>query len=211
MIQKITSEDLQEMDSRFRVNFVNSLNGFKSGNLIATQNLEGQTNLAIFSSVIHLGSNPPLLGYVQRPDSVSRHTFENIQATGKFTINAIHTEMISQAHQTAARYPSNISEFSVVGLTPEYFHGFETPFVKESSLKIALKLKEIIPISANNTLLVVGEIEAVFFPDNALHNDGFINHAELNSVAIGGLDAYFKTEKLARFSYAKPDQKIQQI
>jgi flavin reductase (DIM6/NTAB) family NADH-FMN oxidoreductase RutF len=211
MIQKITSKELQEMDARFRVNFVNSLNGFKSGNLIATQNPEGHPNLAIFSSVVHLGSNPPLLGYIQRPDSVSRHTFENIQSTEKFTINAIHSEMITQAHQTSARYPAEVSEFSAVGLTPEYLPGFETPFVKESSLKMALKLKEIIPISSNNTLLVVGEIEAVFFPENALHDDGFINHAELNSIAIGGLDAYFKTEKLARFSYAKPDQEIQQI
>jgi flavin reductase (DIM6/NTAB) family NADH-FMN oxidoreductase RutF len=211
MIQKITSKELQEMDARFRVNFVNSLNGFKSGNLIATQNAEGQPNLAIFSSVVHLGSNPPLLGYIQRPDSVSRHTFENIQSTEKFTINAIHSEMISQAHQTSARYPAEVSEFSAVGLTPEYLPGFETPFVKESNLKMALKLKEIIPIPSNNTLLVIGEIEAVFFPEYALHSDGFVNHAELNSIAIGGLDAYFKTEKLARFSYAKPDQKIQQI
>ena len=47
------------MEDRKRIALINSLSGFKSLNLIGTINNQGQTNLAIFNSVVHIGANPP--------------------------------------------------------------------------------------------------------------------------------------------------------
>ena len=55
-------EDIENLEKQFRINLVNSLSGYKSANLIATKSKDEITNVAIYSSVIHLGSNPPLLG-----------------------------------------------------------------------------------------------------------------------------------------------------
>ena len=44
-----------KMDKIKRLNIVNSITGIKPGNLIATMSKENETNLAIFSSVVHLG------------------------------------------------------------------------------------------------------------------------------------------------------------
>ena len=64
----IGKEQLAKMDQRERAAFINSLGGFKSLVLIGTQSKNGQSNLAVFSSLFHLGANPPLFGIIVRPD-----------------------------------------------------------------------------------------------------------------------------------------------
>jgi flavin reductase (DIM6/NTAB) family NADH-FMN oxidoreductase RutF len=64
-----------------RTNLINGLSGFKSALLIGTTNAKGQQNLAIFSNVVHIGANPPLMGLIHRPVSVEKHTYENIKST----------------------------------------------------------------------------------------------------------------------------------
>ena len=49
-----------------RLNLINSVTGYKSANLIGTCSSEGYLNLAIFSSITHLESNPPFLGFMVR-------------------------------------------------------------------------------------------------------------------------------------------------
>ncbi|MCK7516855.1 MAG: flavin reductase family protein [Ignavibacteriales bacterium] len=78
----ITKENILQFEKLYRTNLFNSLSGFKSANLIGTISKEGKTNLAIFSSVIHVGANPPLMGLLMRPVSVERHTYHNIKETG---------------------------------------------------------------------------------------------------------------------------------
>jgi hypothetical protein len=72
----LCEQDILQMENFYRAAFVNSLSGFKSASLIGTIDKNKQTNLAVFSSVFHLGSNPALMGFINRPDSVDRHTLE---------------------------------------------------------------------------------------------------------------------------------------
>ena len=70
----------------FKINLINSCSGFKSANLLGSISNEGVSNVAVFSSVIHLGSNPPTLGFILRPTTVPRDTYKNIKESGVFTI-----------------------------------------------------------------------------------------------------------------------------
>ena len=129
----------------------------------------GQTNLAIFSSVVHLGSNPALLGFISRPRTAEvGHTYKNILENGYYTINHIHQEFIKNAHYTSAKFDAEISEFERCGLTEHYIKNFTAPFVKESSFKIGLRFKEAIDIKLNGTVLMIGEIENIILPDEAM-------------------------------------------
>ena len=101
--------DIASWERFYRANFINSLTGFKSVNLIGTVNELGQTNLGIFSSIVHIGSNPPLVGYINRPVKAAPHTLANINATKVYTINHIHPSFVQQAHQTSAKYEAGIS------------------------------------------------------------------------------------------------------
>ena len=195
---------LLEMDSRKRVNLINSLTGFKSIGLVGTKNNEGTTNLAIFNSFVHLGANPALLGFISRPDAHLRHTVSNILETKYFTVNHINEEIYKQAHQTSARYPEETSEFDASGLSREFKDGFYAPFVLESHIQIALELREIVELKINNTSLVIGEILGVYLNDTLWGDDGYLDIEKAGSLAGSGLDGYHKTLQLERLSYAKP-------
>jgi flavin reductase (DIM6/NTAB) family NADH-FMN oxidoreductase RutF len=197
--------ELDNMTPLYRAQLINSLSGFKSANLIGTINGEDTYNLAIFSSVFHLGASPALVGFITRPNSVVRHTVENILKTKQFTINQVNDNFWQAAHQTSARYDTGVCEFKQTGLTPLIIDGVDAPFVKESRLKYALKLKEVIPIQLNDTSLVIGEITAIICNKEAIKSDGYIDIESLNTVSISGLDSYHTSRRLSRISYAKPD------
>ena len=209
--KQITYEQIMNLEKQERVHFVNSLGGFKSIGLIGTQNKIGQTNLAIVDSIIHIGSNPPLFGMIFRPGVVERHTLENILETGFFTINHINENIYKQAHQTSARYEREMSEFEATGLNPEYKNDFFSPFVEESHVQLVMEFKEKINLSINNTVLVIGEVKAVYFPEDCLQKDGFLDIEKAESITCSGLDSYHKTTRIDRLSYAKPDKIITSI
>jgi flavin reductase (DIM6/NTAB) family NADH-FMN oxidoreductase RutF len=198
--------DLLELDQRFRTTFINSISGCKSVCLVGTKSNSNLSNLAIFSSLVHIGANPPLLGLIFRPDSVERHTLENIYETNSFTINAVSASFVEAAHQTSARYARDVSEFDAVGLTEHYNANFFAPFVAESPVQLAMELQESIAIESNGTTLVIGKILHVFFPENALDTDGFLDTSKTAAVSCVGLDAYYSIQPIGRFPYAKPKQ-----
>lgn len=196
--------NIEKMEERFRAKFINSLSGFKSANLIGTQNKEKQTNLSIVSSVFHLGASPALLGFVSRPDSVERHTLENIRATSFFTVNHINQEIYEASHQTSARYERDISEFEACGLSDEYINNFFAPFVKESKLKMSCEFIREIPIEENGTVIVIAKIKSVHVSNDVISDDGHIDIEALGTVVVSGLDSYHVTDLLKRLPYAKP-------
>jgi flavin reductase (DIM6/NTAB) family NADH-FMN oxidoreductase RutF len=207
----VTKENILDYEKLYRANLINSLPGFKSGNLIGTISSEGKTNLAIFSSVIHVGAKPPLIGFLMRPVSVEGHTYSNIKETEYFTINHINREIFRQAHQTSARYDKNISEFDVCGLTAEFSEIIKAPYVKEAKIKIGLKFVEEKEIIVNGTIFIVGGIIEVILPDETLLADGFIDLEKAGTIGISGLDSYHETKRISRLSYAKPGKEASEL
>lgn len=205
------STDIESWERFYRANFINSLTGYKSVSLIGTVDAAGRHNLGVFSSIVHIGSNPALVGYINRPIEAAPHTLANIEATGVYTINHILPEMVQQAHQTSAKYAQGISEFAEVGLTPEFRADIAAPFVKESRVKYALSLQEILPIKLNGTTLVIGKIIAIELEEKTVLPDGFVQLDKVNSVCCNGVDGYYTTELLDRYSYAKPGELPQKI
>lgn len=203
--------DIQSWERFYRGNFINSLSGFKSASLIATVNKEGVSNLAIFSNIVHIGADPALIGFVNRPKEAAPHTISNIEATGQYTINLIPANLIEQAHQTSAKYADGESEFNAAGLTEEFTEHCKAPFVFESPVKYSMELKEIIPIQFNNTFFVIGAVTAVFADGQILSADGFLDLEKANIITSLGIDGYYTTEKLGRYSYAKPGKELSRI
>ena len=200
----LSTQDILDLPKYSRINLINTLSGPRSGNLIGTVNTDGLSNLAIFNTVTHIGANPPYLGFIMRPLTVERHTYENIKQTGYFTINPINSSIIDQAHQTSAKYDGNTSEYNATGLTQVTYGDFSVPFVKESKYGVGLSYQEEHPIKCNGTVLIIGKVEMVYLPEIGLSEDYSINHEVLNSVALGGLDTYYSTKFLDRKPFARP-------
>ncbi len=207
----ISNARIAEMPKRYRAAFVNSLSGFKSANLIGTTDSKGLHNLSIVSSVVHLGSDPALLGFIIRPPVVPRHSYENIIETGVYTINHVNQNIQKQAHQTSARYLKEESEFEKTGLTAGWVDDFIAPYVKESNLSMGMSLEQDVAIEANGTRLIIGRVEWVMLDQKWMGEDGFVNLVDAGTSAISGLDAYHLVNEPVRYSYAKPDQESQVI
>lgn len=206
-LRRIDRHEIEKMDRISRLNFVNSCTGYKSANLIATISNTGRTNVAVFSSVTHLGSDPALISFMLRPTTVPRHTFQNIKAYGFFSINHITAEQIADAHHTSAAYPEEISEFDQTNLQPIYHNDCPVPFVKGSPVKLLCKYVNEYLIHENGCMLVVASIEAVFYEEELLTSDHWLQLEKAKVVAINGLDGYALPKLLERFPYARPNKK----
>ena len=89
---KINSGHIAQMEKHYRINLINSVAGYKSLNLLGTISQDGITNLSVVSSAFHLGSNPPLLGIVMRPEREHNDTLKNIRDIGHYTLNNVQPE-----------------------------------------------------------------------------------------------------------------------
>ena len=194
---------LQTLDRFTRANFINSLSGFKSLSLIGTVNGKGVSNLAVFSNIVHLGADPALIGFINRPLSAAPHTLQNIQETGIYTVNLVTELMYKQAHQTSAKYPDGVSEFEMTCLTAEFKEGYIAPFVAESPVQYVLKFEQVMPIELNNTFLVIGSLQEAYVPADIQEEDGFLDLAKAGILTSLGTSGYYKTEKINNLPYAK--------
>ena len=203
---RLTKKDIENKGKVERLNLINSITGIKPANLIGTIDNEGRTNLGIFSSVVHLGSFPALIGFVMRPvGEVPRHTYENIMESGFYTINHVHPEIVKKAHYTSAKFEKEESEFGEVKLTEEYLEGFKAPFVKESWVRMGLQFVEELPIKRNGTSLIIGEIQVLDIPDEIVDEKGQLDLSS-TSVGISGLNRYYDLGLKDEFPYVRRNE-----
>jgi hypothetical protein len=71
--------------------------------------------------------------------------------------------------------------------------------------------KERIDLTINGTILIIGEITQLYYPSDCICEDGFVDIEKANSITCAGLDSYHITKRLARLSYAKPDEETKII
>ncbi|HPM31825.1 MAG TPA: DUF2452 domain-containing protein [Chryseolinea sp.] len=211
---KIDFKDILGWEKKYRIRFINSISGYKSVHLVGTENSSGQTNLAIFNSIVHLGADPPLVGFVMRPVTVDRHTYSNIIETGYYTINHVHKSFLKQAHYTSASFQKEESEFEKCNLTEERLEHFAAPFVEESRIKLGLKLKEDILIKENGTRFIVGEIQHIIIDDEIIKQDGQLDLELAHDVCVTGLNQYSSVSKFKKLEAAYvetlPDFKVKE-
>jgi len=205
-MQFFNQEDIYNLNKIYRINLINSCSGFKSANLLGTISEEGITNVAVFSSVTHLGSSPPTLGFILRPTTVPRNTHKNLKDLGHFTINHIWEAIIEDAHHTSAKYADEISEFEMTNLEPEFKGAHKAPFVKDAPVQMSMKFIEEIYVPSNDVMLIVAQIEELYVKDELLENDGLINLSKGNVATINGLDTYAIPKFKKQLSYQKPKE-----
>lgn len=203
-MHKFTRIDIDKMSKIFRLNLINSITGYKSANLIGTKTDNKINNVAIFSSTTHLGSDPPLIGFITRPENGNRNTYNNILKNKIFTINHIVKNQIISAHQSSAKYPKNVSEFDKTDLKVEFKNNFDAPFVKDSPVQIGCSFVNKYFIKENKTTLMIGQVEMLFINKKLLVEDGFVQLDREDVITVNGLDGYALPKLIKRIPYARP-------
>ena len=199
----ITKNDISKYERVKRLKLINSICGLRGVHLIGTKSNDNISNLAIFSSVAHLGSYPPLLSMVSRPsDLVKRNTIKNIINTKYYSINSVEKKIFKKAHKTSGKFSEAVSEFNECKLTEEYLNNFHSPFVKESNIKIGMKLLDIVEVKHNKTYIIIGEIELIKTKFRNLERNFE------NSAAVIGLNTYYESKKIDELEYVRIKDKI---
>ena len=190
-----------------RLNLINSVTGYKSANLIGTCSNDGILNVAIFSSITHLGSNPALLGFMIRPVAATpRDTYTNIKDNQYFTVNHITSAMIADAHHTSSAYKPGISEFDKTNLESEFLDGQKVPFVKNSPVRLLCKYVNEYQIAENGCIHLIASIEKIYVEDELIQKENWVRLDLAKVVTINGLDGYCVPNLIDRLEYARPDQ-----
>ena len=205
-MQYFNLDDIQGFSKLYRLNLINSITGYKSANMIGTRSNSGEENVAIFSSITHLGSNPALLHFTLRPNTVPRDTYKNIKENMVFTVNHVSLAQIEQAHHTSAKYDENISEFDQTSLEPEYKMDWHAPFVKGAPIALGCRYLNEYEIKENGCVLIIAAIEHIFVEDKLLQKDGWVKLESGEVVAINGLDGYALPQLQKRMEYARPNE-----
>jgi len=202
----LKENDIKTLDRKFRLNLINSLTGVKPANLIGTTSNDKKDNLAIFSSLVHLGSNPAQIGMVTRPQTDQlKDTYANILETGYYSINHVSESFIKKAHYTSAKLEKEDSEFDVMNLEREFIGDFVAPFVAESKVKIGMRHLESMDLP-NGCIFIIGEIVLVELSDDDINEKGQLDHASYNGVGVGGLNSYYSLSKLDTFPYVRVNE-----
>lgn len=202
----LKENDIKTLDRKFRLNLINSLTGVKPANLIGTTSKDKKDNLAIFSSLVHLGSDPAQIGMVTRPQTDQlKDTYANILETGYYSINHVSESFIKKAHYTSAKLEKEDSEFDVMNLEREFIGDFIAPFVAESKVKIGMKYLESMDLP-NGCIFIIGEIVLIELSDDDINEKGQLDHASYDGVGIGGLNSYYSLRKLETFPYVRNNE-----
>ena len=120
-----------------------------------------RTNLAVFSSALHLGSDPALLGIVTRPTTVPRHTYANLKASGCYTLNHVPVALAAPGALHLGQLPDTFRSLMPAASRPSTATAFPRPTWPKAPLSIGLRLLEEHHIS-NGTVLLVGTVEHVY-------------------------------------------------
>ena len=209
--KSFSKKDLDQLDRIYRLNMINSISGYKPANLIGTKSHGGITNLAIFSSVVHLGSDPALLAFVMRPTTVERHTYDNIRNTGYYTINHVPADRTDMAHYTSAKFEEDQSEFESCSFESEYINDFYAPYVGSCGIRLGMKFVQEIPIAVNGTIMMIGAVEHLHIDQQAIDSDGAIDLERANTAALSGLNSYYSAKRVAKYPYARVGQPSKNI
>jgi flavin reductase (DIM6/NTAB) family NADH-FMN oxidoreductase RutF len=204
MSQNYTATDISNWDRFYRANFISCLSGYKPALIAGTIKENGLPNAGIFQNIVHIGANPPLIGFINRPRAASPHTLANIERSGLYSLNSVHRHFIEKAHRCSAKFDLETDEFEASGLNPIFREAYPVPFVAESQIQMLLSLEEIIHIQKNGTFLVVGEIKELWLENMAIEEDGFIKLCAYDIVGSIGLDGYYSPGQEKRFPYARP-------
>jgi flavin reductase (DIM6/NTAB) family NADH-FMN oxidoreductase RutF len=150
---------------------------------VSTRSADGVENLAPHSFFTVSCVSPPM---VQFTSVGVKDSLRNARATGEFVVCLATEPLFEQVNATSTDFPSDVSEFGEVGLTPEPSLRVAPPRVAESPVALECRLHDTLELG-DSTVVIGRVLHAAIAPD-VFDGDAF----------DGGLPAIGKLRPLAR-------------
>lgn len=178
-----TTFDLADMAATDRYKLLTGLIIPRPIGWVGTVDDKGTYNLAPYSYFNAVAATPPTVIFSSgRPQGEPKDSLANVMATGEFTLNIVDEDLVEAMHQTAERYPPDVSEFDEVGLTPIPGEVVNAPLVAEAKAALECRVIRIVDLGDPATASVVfGDVLLIHVSGDVL--DGTrIDHPRLRAV-----------------------------
>lgn len=198
--------EILNLDRFYRANLINSIVGIKQASLIGTVSDKSISNLALFSSVVHLGSNPQLVAMFSRPNTdTPKQTLKNIIDSNAYTINHVNSKILHRSHATSKKFSPSESEFTQCNLEECYIEDFQAPFVKECNIGVGVSYKRHFTIDENGVVMIIGEIDKIIVDEQFISETGEVLLSSLDSIGVAGNNSYYSLKTLSSLEYVSSD------
>ena len=176
---------------------------------VSTVSQDGKVNLSPFSFFNVFSANPPILIFSPARrvrDNTTKHTLENVQATGECVINIVTEEIVQQASLSSTEFEFGVNEFKKSGLKELKSDLVKPPRVLESKVSFECKVNEIVPLGTQGGAgnLVICEVLKLHLHKEILAEDDSICTERMKLVARMGANWYTKAFGDALFQIPKP-------
>ena len=199
---------INKLDKFYRANLINSIVGIKQASLVGTISKNKIANIAIFSSIVHLGSNPALIGLFTRPVTIPpKQTLNNILEIKDFTINHLNNTINIRGHSTSYKFEKNESEFKECLLTEKYIKNFNAPFVNESNISFGVSYIRHQRIKENGVVFIIGSLKHILLNNKKISKNGEIDLSSLDSIGVSGNNTYYQLNKSQTLKYIKKEER----
>ena len=177
---------------------------------VTTQDRLGRINAAPFSFFNLFGQDPALviLGLEHSRDgSGPKDTARNIAETGEFVVNIVTPGLIGPMVDSAAPYPSGVSETQMLGLELAPSSQVQPPRLAAAPVAIECLLKDTLRYSGERDI-VVGEAMALSAREGLIDTDRMhVNWDGELPLARLFADRYARLEEIERHSIPQPKER----
>ena len=161
---------------------------------VATQDKEGNHNLAPFSFYNGFSANPPIIGFspaLSGRTGDPKDTLLNVRDVPEFTVSLVTTTMTEQMAMASSTYERGVDEFFKTGLTKRESQMVKPPHVHESPFIMECKLWDIIEMGGlpGGGNLILGEVVMFHVCEDA-YSEGQIDPQKLDAVSRLGYSWY---------------------
>jgi len=179
----------------------------------STVDAAGNANLSPFSFFNVFGSHPATLIFSPARrvrDNTTKHTLDNVEATGEVVINVVNYAMVQQASLSSCDYPKGVDEFVKAGFTKLASEKVKPWRVAESPVQIECKVRQVIHTGTQGGAgnLVICDVLLMHINDEILNDKQQIDPHKIDLVARMGFDYYCRASGDAVFKVSKPNTEL---
>lgn len=148
---------------------------------VSTIDENGIQNLAPYSFFNAFSSNPPIVVFSSNrrvSDNTTKDTLHNVRVSKECVVNVVPYSIVRQMSLASVEFPSDVSEFGKVGLTPEPSETVNAPRVLESPINMECKVKDIIELGEHGGAghLIICEVTMIAVSESVINDDRLDPH-----------------------------------
>lgn len=168
---------------------------------VSTLNEDGVHNLAPYSFFNAFSSNPPIVVFSSNrrvTNNTTKDTLHNVRVNGECVVNVVPYNIVRQMSLASVEFPTGVSEFVKVGLTPEPSETIQAPRVLESPVNMECVVKDIIELGIHGGAghLIICEVKMIAVSESVLEGDR-LNPHKLDLMGRMGRNYYVRASGAA--------------